>query len=40
MLDIDNKLFIENIELFDGVKKVCNSSTVDEAVQQFNNLMA
>ena len=38
--DIDNKLFIENIELFDVVKKVCNSSTVDEAVQQFSNLMA
>ena len=38
--DIDNKLLIEDIELFDVVKKVCNSSTLDEAMQQFNNLMA
>ena len=37
--DIDNEL-LKNIELFNVVKTVCESSTIDDAVQQCNNLMA
>ena len=38
--DIDNELLKKDIKLFNEVKTVCESSTIDDAVQQYNNLMA
>ena len=39
-MTLNHELLKKDIELSNKVKTVCESSTIDDAVQQYNNLMA